>query len=229
MQISGMNKLTLLDYPGEIACLIFTQGCNFKCQFCHNSTLIPLKQVGTITEEELLSYLNRRKNVLTGVVISGGEPLMQPGLKELIKTIKALGFKIKLDTNGTNLILLEELLRDHLIDYLAMDLKGDAENYAWIIGQEQFDFKLIEKAINLITNAGIDYEFRTTVVKEFHDITMLSKLCALLPGDAKYYLQNYVDSDNVLIKGLHGFTDNELKTMTSKLNKKYPNVLVRGQ
>jgi len=228
MKISGLEKLTLMDYPGHVACIIFTQGCNFKCPFCHNAELISCAKKECLKRADIMSYLECRKKVLDGVVISGGEPLLQPGIKELIREVKAKGLKVKLDTNGTNYKLLKELLDEKLIDYVAMDIKADANNYAKIIGFEHYDFTRVKNAIDILAASGVDYEFRTTIVKEFHTLSALESICKYIGDKAKYYLQNFVDSDRVLEKGLNGFTDEELREIQFSLNKNYPNVKVRG-
>ena len=229
MNISGMNKLTLLDYPGHLACIIFTQGCNFKCPFCHNSALIGFQKAeSNVKEEELLAYLEKRKGVLDGIVISGGEPLLQPKLKSLMRKIKTLGFKVKLDTNGTNCYLLKELLEEKLIDYVAMDIKAAPNAYPQLTGCASENFERIKQTVDLLKGSAIDFEFRTTIMKEYHDITGLESICQLLGGNVKYYLQNFVNSEGVIAQDLHGFTEVELKELQSNLNKKFPNVKVRG-
>jgi len=228
MKISGLQKLTLLDYPDHLACIIFTQGCNFKCLFCHNSDLISTQTKVSLKEEEIMTYLEERKSILEGVVISGGEPLLQSEIKNLIKKIKAKGLKVKLDTNGTNHQLLKELIDEKLIDYVAMDIKADADNYSKIIGKKEYDFNEIKSAIDILIASGIDYEFRTTIVKEYHNIDLIENICKLIGNKSKYYLQNFVDSAGVLKKGLHGFSDEELQSLKTKLNKNFPNVKIRG-
>ena len=228
MKISGMTKLTVQDYPGEVACIIFTQGCNFKCSFCHNSQLIPIKECdkSNLSEREIFDYLETRKNILDGVVVSGGEPLIQPGIKDLIKKIKEMGFKVKLDTNGTNHNLLKELIKDELIDYVAMDIKADLNIYAKITGHIM-DYTPIKKSVELITKSNIDHEFRTTIIKEFHDLPCLENICNLIGSSAKYYLQNFTLSDGVIDKNLNGFSQDELLNIEIKLKEKFPNVKVR--
>lgn len=227
MQIAGLNKLTLLDYPGQIACIIFTQGCNFNCGYCHNAGLIP-KCSGELSEDAVMDYLKKRQNILDGVVISGGEPLIQSGLEAFIKKIKALGFKVKLDTNGTNLKLLRNLTESGLLDYIALDIKADANAYPELIGQKGYAFQNVKEAIAMITKSGVDYEFRTTLVKEFHDQNTIINLCRLVGKGAKYYLQNFVLNESVTNQGLNGFTEEELKNLITKVNQEYPNVKVRG-
>ena len=149
-------------------------------------------------------------------------------IKNLIKKIKAKGLKVKLDTNGTNHQLLKELIDEKLIDYVAMDIKADADNYSKIIGKKEYDFNEIKSAIDILIASGIDYEFRTTIVKEYHNIDLIENICKLIGNKSKYYLQNFVDSAGVLKKGLHGFSDEELQSLKTKLNKNFPNVKIRG-
>lgn len=227
MNISGLEKLSVTDYPGYVSCIVFTQGCNFNCLFCHNSSLIPFKK-GSITEEEVLAYIEKRKNILDGVVITGGEPLLQSNIKEFIKKIKKIGLKVKLDTNGSNYTLLKELIDDALIDYIAMDIKSDMTNYEQLTGFKKNNFDSIKDTIKLIENSNIDYEFRTTIIKEYHNLDNIINICKLINPKSKYYLQNYIDSENVLTKGLSGFTKEELQSMENKLREKYSNITVRG-
>lgn len=227
MNISGLEKLSVTDYPGYVSCIVFTQGCNFNCLFCHNSSLIPFKK-GSITEEEVLAYIEKRKNILDGVVITGGEPLLQSNIKEFIKKIKKIGLKVKLDTNGSNYTLLKELIDNDLIDYIAMDIKSDMTNYEQLTGFKKNNFDSIKDTIKLIENSNIDYEFRTTIIKEYHNLDNIINICMLINPKSKYYLQNYIDSENVLTKGLSGFTKEELQNMENKLREKYSNVKVRG-
>lgn len=227
MNICGLEKLTITDYPGYVSCIVFTQGCNFNCPFCHNSSLIPFKK-GTIKEEEVLAYLEKRKNILDGVVITGGEPLLQLNIKSFIKKIRDLGLKVKLDTNGSNFRILKELLDEGLVDYIAMDIKNDMTNYELLTGFKKYNFDSVKSAIKLIENSNIDYEFRTTMVKEYHNLDNIKNICELISDKSKYYLQNYVDSENVLTKGLRGFTKEEMLSMENILKEKYSNVAFRG-
>ena len=227
MRISGFNKLCLLDYPEKIACILFTSGCNYKCSFCQNSTLIDSNE-SLIDEKEIFDFLEKRKNILDGVVISGGEPTIQKDLKEFIIKVKKLGFKVKLDTNGSNPKILKELLDEELLDYVAMDIKDVLNNYYKITGVKLVKVDNVEKSIELLKNSKIDFEFRTTVIKEYHDIRKLEKICKLVGKENKYYLQNFEISDNVLDKNLHGFTNEELKNMYQILKNKYKNLRVRG-
>lgn len=228
MTINGFQKLTLLDYPDNVACLIFTQGCNFKCPFCHNSSLLDLNHDGEISESEVMAYLEKRKKILDGVCISGGEPLMQKDIKSFIKKVKAKGLKVKLDTNGSSPKELKELIDEGLIDYVAMDIKNDFSKYESTSGIMKINTEKIKESIDILEKSNIKYEFRTTIVKELHSIDCLKHICEYIGPNAKYYLQNYQDSENVLQKGLHSFSDNELKEMLTMLKQQFPNVNVRG-
>src|SRR5574344_324994 len=224
MTISGLEKLTLLDYPQKLACIIFTQGCNFKCPFCQNSPLIKFNKTNLISEEEIFAYLNKRKNILDGVVISGGEPTMQSDLVEFIKKIKALKLKVKLDTNGFKPEVIENLLTNNLVDYIAMDIKNSLEKYFKTSGVKNIATENILTSINLIKNSHIDYEFRTTIIKEHHTLKDIESILNLI-GDSKYFLQNFKNSENVIDKNLHGFSEDELKDLQNKLKVKYKNVI----
>ena len=171
MTINGMQKLTLLDYPGNVACLIFTQGCNFRCPFCHNSGLLDMNNnCEKIDEKEVFKYLEKRRGLLDGVCISGGEPLLQKDIEDFIRKVKDLGYKVKLDTNGSSPKKLKQLIEDGLIDYVAMDIKNDFLNYDKTAGMCT-NIDNIKKSIEIIENSNIEYEFRTTIVKQFHDVS----------------------------------------------------------
>ena len=217
MLISGFDKVTLLNYPGLVACTIFTKGCNLKCPFCHNSSLISGNDDTYIDEDEIFKYLNKRKNIIEGVCISGGEPLLQKDIKGFIRKIKSLGLKVKLDTNGTNPDLILSLINDNLLDYIAMDIKNIKSKYELTSGAK-VKIDNILKSINIIENSGIDYEFRTTIIKEFHTLSDIDYISKKLDKKSKYYIQNFVKSDAVLDKNLHSFTSDELKEMKQILN-----------
>lgn len=228
MTINGMQKLTLLDYPGNVACLIFTQGCNFRCPFCHNSGLLDMNNnCEKIDEKEVFKYLEKRKGLLDGVCISGGEPLLQKDIEYFIRKVKDLGYKVKLDTNGSSPKKLKQLIEEGLIDYVAMDIKNDFLNYDKTAGMCT-NIDNIKKSIEIIENSNIEYEFRTTIVKQFHDVGKLEKIIQYIGPNARYYIQNYRDCSNVLQSGLNGFSEKELFDIQNILNMKYPNVTVRG-
>ena len=226
MIISGLQKLTLLDYPNKTACIIFTGGCNFKCSYCQNSDLIGKNPI-IINEEEVFEYLKKRKKVLDGVVVTGGEPTIHKDLPAFIKKIKDLKLLVKLDTNGSNPMMLEELINNHLIDYIAMDIKNTFDDYKDVI-KINTNLDNIKKSIELIKNSNIDHEFRTTIIKNFHTLDKIQTICAYLGKEEKYYLQNFEASERVLDKSLISFTKEELINMQKIINEKYPNVKVRG-
>lgn len=223
MRISGHEKLTLTDYPGHIATIVFTQGCNFRCPFCQNSTLLSHEE-GLINENDIFSYLEKRKCVLEGVVVSGGEPTLQKDLKLFLRKIKELNLKVKLDTNGSNYEVLKDLIDEKLVDYVAMDVKNTFDEYDKICGVN-VKIDNIKKSIALLREKKCDYEFRTTIVSEFHDIDKILKLCNEYKND-KYFLQNFRDSENVLLKNLHSFTESELKEIKEKIQR-FKNVNIR--
>lgn len=228
MTINGMQKLTLLDYPGNVACLIFTQGCNFRCPFCHNSGLLDMNNnCEKIDEKEVFKYLEKRRGLLDGVCISGGEPLLQKDIEDFIRKVKDLGYKVKLDTNGSSPKKLKQLIEDGLIDYVAMDIKNDFLNYDRTAGMCT-NIDNIKKSIEIIENSNIEYEFRTTIVKQFHDIGKLEKIIQYIGPNARYYIQNYQDCSSVLQRGLNGFDNEELLNIKNTLGVKYPNLVVRG-
>lgn len=227
MNISGLQKLSLSDYPGFISAVIFTQGCNFNCDYCQNSSLIPNKK-GLMEEEEILDYLKKRKSILDGLVISGGEPTVQKDLKEFIIKIKEFGYKIKLDTNGSNPKVLKDLLDNNLLDYVAMDIKQDKINYEEVTGYKKYNFESIKESIKILEESKIDYEFRTTLIKNYHDLQKVENILKIIDKKSKYYLQNFEISDDVRNKKLEGFTKEELLEIENKLKKKYPNLNIRG-
>ncbi len=226
MNIAGVQKVTLLDYPGKVACEIFTQGCNFECPFCQNSSLIPITNTGEFSEEEIFEYLNLRKNILDGVVITGGEPTVQKDLKSFIKKIKDLDLLVKLDTNGGNPKVLQELIDEDLVDYVAMDIKNVFNKYNITAGKK-VSLDNIKKSIEILRVSKIDYEFRTTIIKEMHSLDDIVSICKLV-GNAKYYLQNFEDSENVLDHSLHGFSREELLFIDKYLKDLFPNVEIRA-
>lgn len=214
MIIGGLQKTTLLDFPNHVACIIFTKGCNFRCPFCQNSTLIGINHEDEISEEYIFDYLIKRQGILDGVVITGGEPTVQKDLKEFIKKIKNLGLKVKLDTNGYNPNVLKELIDENLLDYVAMDIKHSIEKYHLIVGKN-INTNYILESIKILEESNVDHEFRTTIIKEYHDIDDIINITKLISLDTKYYLQNFRNSSNVLDKSLHGFTNEELDYINS--------------
>ena len=190
--IGGFQKSTFLDYPEKIACIVFTQGCNFRCGYCHNPELFKHKEPA-ITLSAFFEFLNNRKGKLDGVVITGGEPTLESDLKDFIKQIKEMGFLVKLDTNGSNPKVLKELVDEKLVDYVAMDIKAPLEKYKSIVNVD-VDIKNIQKSIDLIMKSEVDYEFRTTVVKSQLSIGDFEKIGQQICGAKKYYLQKFIPS-----------------------------------
>lgn len=229
MKIYGLQKLTLLDYPKKTACTVFTGGCNFRCPFCHNALLVTdIDSSNTYTEEEILDFLAKRKGLLDGVCITGGEPLMQSDIAEFIKRIKELGYKVKLDTNGTFPERLKELLENRLVDYVAMDIKNSKEKYAKTAGIENINLSHIEKSINMLKLSDIDYEFRTTVVKEFHTVSDIEKIAEWIKGAKGYFLQNFEDSGNLIGTNLSAVEKQTLDMMKNCAKVFVQNTQIRG-
>lgn len=226
MRIAGFEKISLQDFPDHVSCIIFTQGCNMRCPFCQNSTLIPMESDSLIDEDEILEYITLRKKVLDGVVISGGEPTLQKDLKEFIKKVKDIGLDVKLDTNGMNFTLLQELVEENLVDYVAMDIKNNFSKYDMTAGLKNSNVDNISKSIEFLKTKKVDFEFRTTIIKQFHKLEDIKEIITYV-GDNKYYLQNFRDSEYVIDHNLSGFSDEELKIWNEKL-KDFPNVYIRG-
>ncbi len=205
MLIIGLNKTTLLDYPGCVAATIFTGGCNFRCPFCHNGGLVlePLSQQ-IYSEEEVLIFLEKRKKLLKGICITGGEPTLQADLPKFLSKVKKMGYRVKLDTNGSKPEVLENLLAEKLLDYVAVDIKNCPEKYAMTAGLRTGEvWKQIQDSIKILSNSSILYEFRTTVVKELHTKEDLMKIGEWIKGCPFYYLQQYQDTENVLGRIMH--------------------------
>jgi len=230
MRICGIQKVSLLDYPNKIACTIFTQSCNFKCPFCQNAKLvIPAIFDPIIEENNIIDFLKSRIGKLDGVVISGGEPTLQNDLIDFISKVKEMGYLVKLDTNGSNLPILKELVEKKLIDYVAVDIKNSLEKYPSTCGLLQMNLDNIKQTINYLLQDHIDYEFRTTLVKEFHCLEDVNGIATLIKGCKRHYLQNFQDSEFVIRKGLHGFTDNELIQFKQKFINLGINTYIRGE
>ena len=228
MYICGYQKTTLLDYPGHVAATIFTGGCNFRCQFCHNPDLLPKPDFSPVSESEIFSFLQKRKNVLSGICITGGEPTLQSDLADFIKKARSLGYKIKLDTNGYRPEILKDLVQSHLLDYIAMDIKSGLSGYSFITGIENIKTDFIKESITIIENAQIPYEFRTTVVDTLHTQKDFFEIRDLLSKESPYYLQSFVDSGNILTSGLSCCDINTLKNYLSIVQEKLPKAKLRS-
>ena len=193
MQIGGLQKVTLIDYPGRIAATIFLTGCNFRCPFCYSSELVlpeKIKKQPRISEKDFFKFLKERKKLIDGVVVCGGEPAISKGLISLIKKIKKEGFLVKLDTNGSEPKILEELIDKKLIDYVAMDIKGPKEKYGEFSGQK-VNIREIQKSIDILKKGKIDYEFRSTIVPTLHKKGDVIEMAKWIRGAKRYYLQNF--------------------------------------
>ena len=230
MFISGLQKLTLLDYPGRVACTVFTGGCNFRCPFCHNAPLvIPEMLAHDITEEEVLSFLKKRIGVLDGVAVTGGEPLMHKGIDEFLKKVRDMGYLIKLDTNGSFPEHLRNIVEAGLADRIAMDIKNAPALYGRTVGVENFDIAPVEESKDFLLSGVIDYEFRTTVVKGIHTAEGLKTAAEWIKGAKEYYLQQFKDSGNVIaIDGLCEFNEEEMQQLADAVRGAVPVVELRG-
>jgi len=228
MQIHGFNKTTLLDFPGLVACTIFTGACNFRCPYCQNADLVlnPASQP-VISEDEILSHLAKRKGITKGICISGGEPTLQKDLEEFIRKCKDLGLLVKLDTNGYRPEVLKHLLEENLLDYVAMDIKSSLNGYEKVAGVA-LDTSKIEESIHMLINGNIDYEFRTTVVKELHNREIFEDISEMIKGANKYFLQGYVDSDRVICPGFGAYTYEELNAFLPIFDGKITKTEIRG-
>ncbi len=233
MLIKGLQRLTLLDYPGKIACTLFTGGCNMRCPFCHNGALALGQGEADISTEELLSFLDSRRGRLQGVCISGGEPTLHSDLPELIGEIKARGFAVKLDTNGTEPEMLSRLISDGLVDYVAMDIKNSPEKYAETAGlapnsQTARIIENVRLSAGLLMSGAVDFEFRTTLMRELHSAEDIIAIGKWLSGDEKYYLQTYRDEGDLLVGGFSPYTRAETEELLKKLKEFIPNAEIRG-
>lgn len=228
MKICGLQKTTLLDFPGHVAATIFTGGCNFRCPFCHNSDLLGNDAEVAYTEDEIFKFLKKRSGILEGVAITGGEPTLQSDLRSFILRIRELGYKIKLDTNGSRSEVLRTLCEDGLIDYVAMDIKTCKERYPVVAGIPSLQIDEIEKSVEFLKHGTVPYEFRTTVVKELHNTEDFLQIGKWLSGYSNYYLQNFVDSDNVMFSGFSSCSKEELLTFQDIVKPYVPHVELRG-
>lgn len=229
MQIKGFNKVTLLDYPKHLAATIFLGGCNMRCSFCQNASLVTdPNSVPAIPVDEVLSYLDKRKGILEGVCITGGEPTIYPELYDFIKLIKSKGILVKLDTNGSNPFLLKTLAEERLIDYVAMDIKNSREKYGMTIGIPDFPLEKIDESIHFLLSCNLDYEFRTTIVKELHTNEDILSIGQWIKGAKAYYLQNYKDSGDILCPGLSSHTKETLELFAMILKPYVHHVELRG-
>ncbi len=203
MNINGLQKMTLLDYPGKVACTVFLSGCDFRCPFCHNSELLNPNAETVMTEEELLDFLKKRAGLLEAVCLTGGEPTLRKDLLRFISLIRGLGYKVKLDTNGFNPDALSRLIEEGLLNYVAMDIKNSPKRYAETVGLPKIDTHVIGRSIQILMNGSADYEFRTTVVDELHCEDDFRRIGEWIHGAKRYYLQAFADRTTVPYAGFH--------------------------
>lgn len=228
MLIKGLQKTTLLDYPSRVAATIFTGGCNFRCPFCHNASLVTmLDPAQEISEEEVLSFLKKRRGILDGVCITGGEPLLQKDIAEFCRKIRRLGLLIKLDTNGSRPDELKALIDEGLLDYVAMDVKNSKELYADTCGVSHFPAE-VERSVEIIMDSGVEYEFRTTVVRELHSKESIESLCRWIAGAKRYYLQGFIDSGELIGEGFSAYSADEMAELLEIAKTHIPSAELRG-
>ena len=229
MRICGVQKLAMVDYPGKLAATVFTGGCNLRCPFCHNALLVTrLEESPALDEGEVLDFLRKRKGLLEGVVLSGGEPLLQKGAAAFLAKVREMGYAVKLDTNGFYPAALAELLEGKLLDYVAMDIKNSREKYALTCGLDTVDLAAVEESIRLLRQSGVEYEFRTTMVRQLHTAEDLESIGRWLGPCPHYYLQNFVDSGNLIGSGFSAFTPEEMEQLAEVLRPWVTSVALRG-
>ncbi len=228
MNIQGLLKTTLLDYPGCVAATVFMGGCNMRCPFCHNMNIVTSDELPAYTQEDVLAFLKTRAGILDGVCITGGEPTLYSDLPSFIKRIRDLGFKVKLDTNGTNPDMLTSLIDEGLLDHVAMDIKSSLSSYDKASGTAGIKLEPIKRSIDILMKGKCEYEFRTTCVREFLDAKTVTQIGELLKGASAYYLQGFVMSDCVPDKTLHPIPKDELLEYRNELLKSIRRVELRG-
>ena len=228
MKIHGLQKMTLLDFPGRVACTVFLGGCDFRCPFCHNFELVDGTARPLMDQEELLAFLAKRKGLLDGVAFTGGEPCLHRDLPALLEKVRGLGFATKLDTNGCHPRLLKDILDRGLADYVAMDVKNSPAKYAATCGVETVDMDTIRRSIDLLMNGGADYEFRTTVVSEFHEDEDFEEIGRMIRGARRYFLQRFTDRDSVPFGDLHAPAPEDLRRYADIVRPYVPDTSLRG-
>ncbi|MBE5997929.1 MAG: anaerobic ribonucleoside-triphosphate reductase activating protein [Lachnospiraceae bacterium] len=228
MKIHGLQKMTLLDYPGHVACTVFLSGCDFRCPFCHNYELAVGTAPSLMEEEEFFSFLSTRRGLLDGVAITGGEPCLRPSLPGFLRKIKEMGYAVKLDTNGAHPDLLRLILEEGLADYVAMDIKNSPEKYALTCGLSELDLTPIRESVSLLMSSSVDYEFRTTAVAELHEENDFEEIGKWIRGAKHYFLQAFTDREQVPFDGLHA-PDRESLLHFQQIAEKYiSDVKIRG-
>lgn len=228
MILKGLQKTTLLDFPEKVACTVFTGGCNMRCPFCHNASLvISPSENSDISEKEFFEFLSKRKNILDGVCITGGEPLLQRDIEDFMKKIRDMGFALKLDTNGSYPDRLRSIIDKGLVDYVAMDIKNSKEKYPLTAGVD-IDISKISESISLLLKDKIPFEFRTTVVKELHTPEDIVSISEWISGAKAYFLQSFTDSGDIIASGLSAYSPEEMKSILTLVQKNIPSAKLRG-
>ena len=227
---AGLQKLTLLDFPGYVACTLFTRGCNMRCPFCHNAPLvIRAEEQKLYTNEDILAFLKKRKGILDGVAITGGEPTLAHGLADFMEEVRGLGYRIKLDTNGTRPEVLKDIVSRGLVDYVAMDIKNSREKYGTTVGfDSRYDLAPIEESIAFLMSGVVDFEFRTTVSRTFHTPDDVESIAKWISGDEKFYLQQFKDSGDVIGDKIEAYDNDEMRALLDRILPFVPNAQLRG-
>ena len=229
MDIFGLEKLSLVDYDGFVAATVFTASCNFRCGFCHNSALVlDYKDIKPIPEKDILDYLKKRKGILEGLCITGGEPTLNPDLPEFIKKVKDIGYSVKVDTNGTNPEMVKLLAKEKLADYFAIDIKNDKANYAEIIGFKTFDTKKVEQTVEFLLSGAVKYEFRTTLIAEYHKAENIKAIGEWIKGADKYFMQKFKSGDNCISQNLSPVAEDTAKQFVEIIRPFVKSVNLRG-
>ena len=230
MEIQGFQKMTLLDFPGKVAATVFLGGCNLRCPFCHNASLVThIDPSAACGEDAVLSYLTKRRGIIDGICVTGGEPLLRTDIAPFLEKVKSLGLLVKLDTNGTFPDRLRALVEAGLVDYVAVDVKNAKERYAATVGLEGFDVAPIERTLQFLREGAASYELRTTVVREFHDADAIRSLAEWIEGAPRYYLQTFADSgDLIASEPLHPVPRAEMEEMAKIARSYIPEVKIRG-
>lgn len=229
MILHGLQKMTLLDFPGRVACTVFTGGCNFRCPFCHNALLVTkVNESERYSEDDILNFLSKRKGLLDGVAITGGEPLITDDTLFFAEKVKKMGFDVKLDTNGSFPDRLKRAVNSGIVDYVAMDIKNSKELYAETAGLSFFDIGPIEQSVNFLLQGQVDYEFRTTVVSGFHTKESIADAAKWIQGAERYFLQNFIDSGCLIGEGITGVSEEEMRLFRDAAAQYIPTVELRG-
>lgn len=230
MKLYGIEKLSLVDFDGVVASTVFTGKCNYRCSFCHNSPLVEnVESLSPIdVEKEVFSYLEKRKGVIEGVCVTGGEPTLEKDLPLFLERIKKMGLKVKLDSNGTNTKMIGEIAKNNLADYFAMDIKNSKEKYGEIIGIDNYNTENVEKTVEFFLSNDYDYEFRTTLIKEYHTLEDIKKIGEWIKGAKKYFMQKFKSVDTCIKSGLNEIDNQTALTYLEEIKKHIPNAKLRG-